>query len=732
MKLPSREELVGDVWGGLAAMLVAVPSAIAFGVTIFAPLGAGYAAEGALAGMIGATVLGIVSPLLGGSQRLVTTPCAPAAAVMGALAAELVKSGDATSALGIMVLVAALSGLLQLAYGLLGGGRIIKYIPYPVVSGYLSGVAVLILLKQFPGLLGLPSGAHFWESLASPGAWQATSVAVGVVTMAATGLAPRLTKAVPAPIIGLAAGVATYFGAGLLRPELLRLDGNAFVIGPVGGGGGSLLAGLAQRGAALGRVGPGDLAALIVPALTLSALLSIDTLKTCVIVDALTRTRHDSNRVLCAQGLGNFASALAGGVPGAGQMGATLVNVSSGGRTRLSGVLVGVFSLATIVLLGRLIAWIPVAALAGILLVVAWRMFDRSSFHLARHRATLLDFAVIAAVVAVAVGVSLIAASGVGFGLAILLFVREQMRASVVRRETLGSRMFSKQRRLPEEMAILEREGIQTDICELQGSLFFGTTDQLLTELDDDLKVRRYIILDMKRVQSVDYTAAHMLEQIAARLSERGGHLLFAGLPRDLPTGQDLHSYFEHLGVGKSSGTRFFGELDEALEWVEERLLAEARPGPPDEEKVLELHEIDLLREFEADTLAAVREGVRERSCAAGEKLFATGDAGDEMFLIRRGKVRIVLPLDARTGHHLASFGRGDYFGEMAFLDRGGRSADAVAVAPTDLYVLSRARFDAVSHAHPVEGAKIFARIARALALRLRHTDAEVRALQGS
>jgi len=133
------------------------------------------------------------------------------------------------------------------------------------------------------------------------------------------------------------------------------------------------------------------------------------------------------------------------------------------------------------------------------------------------------------------------------------------------------------------------------------------------------------------------------------------------------------------------------------------------------------------------DTLAALASCVEERSYAPGQKVFQHGDTGDEIFLIRRGTVRIVLPLAGGRQHHLVTFGRGDFFGDMAFIDHAAvRSADAVALTPTDLYVILRARFDKVAVEHPFVDKKVFWRLARALALRLRQTDAELRALEES
>ena len=719
-------------------MLVALPSSIAYGVAIYALLGADYVGQGVRAGILGAIAIGLVAPLLGGAPRLISAPCAPAAAVLAALATELLAglrgAGGPVAPERIVVLltlVGLLSGCLQFLYGLIGGGRLIKYIPFPVVAGYLSGVGVIIFLSQAPKFLGLPKDVSLGTGLLAPGLWQWPALIVGAVTIVGVLLAPKLTKAVPATILGLLGGLLAYFALGLLLPELWHLAHNKLVIGPVGGGAGAVLAEFGTRGSALAALRFSDLRALAMPALTLSVLLSIDTLKTCVVVDALTRSRHNSNRELIGQGAGNLASALLGGMPGSGTMGATLVNVNSGGRTRLSGVLEGAFVLAAFLVFGNWIAWVPLSALAGILIVVAFRMCDWRSFQLLRQRSTVLDFCVIASVVIVAVGYNLIAAAGAGLGLAIILFIREQIRGSVIRRKVTGDRVSSKQHRLPAEQAILEQHGAQTTICELQGSLFFGTTDQLFTELEPDLKRCRYLILDMRRVQSVDFTAAHLLELFETILKERGGFLLFSRLPASLPTGQDLQAYFAQVGVVKGKeNVRIFATLDDALQWVEDRILAAEHAGPEGGEAPLALAQIELFRGFEADqTLAALAPCMTERACASGETIFRGGDAGEELFLIRRGIVRIVLPLEGGKYHNLAAFGRGNFFGEVAFLDRSRRSANAVATTPTDLFVISRTKFDELSKAHPLVGLKIYARLARALALRLRHTDAEVRAL---
>ena len=730
MKLPKLENLAGDFWGGFAAMLVALPSAIAFGVTIYASLGGSYGAYGALAGILGATAMGLVASAMGGTNRLISAPCAPAAAVLTAFAIERINQGTDPAAVAVLLAAVGLTaGVLQVVFGGVGLGRLIKYMPYPVVSGYLSGVGLYIIFGQVPKFLGAPSGTHLSHALTSPALWVWQGMVVGAVTIFAMLFAPRVTQRVPAAILALLAGVLSYFGLAFFDPALLD-PRNPLVIGPLGGAGGGFVDALRGRWAGVGQLGMNDVAVLVMPALTLAVLLSIDTLKTCVVLDALTRSRHNSNRELIGQGLGNITSAVIGGLPGAGTMGATLVNMSSGAHTRYSGFIEGVLSLVAFLLLGTLISWVPVAALAGILIVVGLRMIDRHSFGYLKQRSTILDFGVIAAVVVTALTVSLIAASGVGILLAVMLFIREQIGGSIVRRKLLGNQTFSKRIRTHEEMEILTAHGDRAAILELQGSLFFGTTDQLYLALEPELKARDFLILDMRRIQTVDVTAAHLLEQVKDMLAERKGFLIFSAIPSTLPSGRDMQQYFDQVGlIRPDSPVRVFSALDDALEWVEDRIIHET-VCLRDEEIALQLHEVELFAGRKEQTLAALEQCMEKRSVAKGETIFSRGDAGDELFLIRRGAVRIMLPLSDRQSHHLGTFGRGAFFGEMAFLDGEVRSANALAFVDTELYVLSRRAFDTFAEEHKKLALKLMEGIASVLASRLRYTNAELRVLE--
>ncbi len=724
----------GDFWGGLASMLVALPSSIAFGVLVYSTLGTEYMGAGALAGILGAAAIGIVAPFVGRTGGLISAPCAPAAAVLSSFLAGMMAGNGSInpdSILPLMAFTILLSAGLQILFGVIGGGRLIKFVPYPVVCGYMSGVGVLIALSQLPKLFSLPKNTALSDGLVSPSMWNLNGLAVGIATITVMIITPKITKKVPASILGLSAGMLTYFACSLFSRDLLSLEGNPLLIGPINASG-DFFGSVTARMTTLFSVDLASLKIIVIPAVTLAVLLSIDTLKTCVVLDALTRSRHNSDRELIGQGVGNLVSFMAGGIPGAGTMGPTLVNVTSGGRTHRSGIIEGALVIVTLLLLSGAVAWVPVSALAAILLVIAFRMFDwRGMLRLLRTKAGRFDFAVIAGVIIVAVAVDLIAASLVGVTLAIVLFIRDQIHGSVIRRKRGLDQMSSKTRRSETIRNLLKEHGSKAALCELQGNLFFGTTDQLFSQLEEDLRTRRYILFDMRRVQSMDYTAAHLFEQMQAQLEERGGCLLFSGMPSGLHDRRNFNKYLAQLGVVRQTGgIKIFETLDSALEWAENRILEDLNVADDRHEPPLQLMDFDLFREFDSETLERFSECIREVSFKTGERIFSVGDTGDELYLVRKGSVKVLLPLKGETVHHLTTISRGDFFGEVSFLDRSNRSTNVEVKTDTDLYAFSRNCFNTRSHSDPVAGVKIFARIAITLGKRLRHTDAELQALE--
>ncbi len=723
----------GDLWGGFASMLVALPSAIAFGITIFAPLGADFGAKGALAGMLGVTALGLIAATFGGTQRLISAPCAPAAAVLSALTIQMSQAGVGSGAIVMsLFLVALVASGSQILFGVLKIGQLIKYMPFPVVSGYLSGVGLIIIFSQIPKWLALPKGMNWFDGFQHPELWQTPSLLIGMATAAVMVLAPKISTKVPAVIQGLVAGVLMYWCLAFSAyPELQVLANNHFIIGPLSADLGGLGQAITTPWVSLGQMALPHWEQVLVPALTLAVLLSIDTLKTCVVLDALSGTRHNSNKELIGQGLGNLVSTLIGGSPGAGTMGATLVNKASGGETAMSGVFQGLWALLAVLLLTPLIAWIPVAALAALLVVIGVKMIDWHSIELVKSRDTVLDFAVIAVVVLVANTMSLIAASGLGVTLAILMFVTEQIHTSTVRRKTYGNKIFSKRIRTQAERELLAVEGDKTIVFELQGSLFFGTTDQLYGSIESDIQKAKFVLMDFQRVQSLDVTAGHMIERIQKMMDERDAILILSRLPERLPSGRDLKTYVDHIGLLKESNTKVFAEMTDALEWIEDETIRLHKLEIQNTES-LALTDFDLFKDLTASEAKELNETAKHLSFKKGELIYEHGTPGNSLLLIARGQIKLTLPVKGGQHVHLLTLGKGQFFGEMSFLDGHAHSADAYAIEDTELMNIDR---ESLAHAIGQDQRMmliIFKKISLAIAERLRHSNAELHDLRES
>lgn len=727
----TRAALIGDAWGGFSAMLVALPAAIAFGVTVFAPFGGALAAEGAIAGIFGAVFLGILAPLFGGRSLGVSAPSAPAAAVLAAFAGELAHQGLADTVLLQLGLIVFLAGVLQIVLGFAGVGRLIKFVPYPVVSGFLSAVGLILIGGQLPRLLGAPAGASLSEVLLHPLTWSGHSLLVGTLAAGVMVAVPKRRGAMPVAILALLAGILAYFTLSLFDPALRVLEGNRMLIGVLGGGDAEVADMLRRHAFLLHGFTLQQLLQVLAPALTLAALLSIDTLKTGLVVETMTTVRLDPDRELIGQGVGNLASALVGGLAGSATLGPSLVNISSGAITWRSSLLAGVFALLALFVLAPLIAWVPVAALAGILIVLGARMIDRRGLAFFFAPDTRLDFAVIVVVVLVALLTNLVAASAAGVGFSILLFIREQTRSSVVRSRIEGREIFSRRAGAPLPADAGEPAEGDVVVFELQGSLFFGTASQLQRALEPEIGNRRFLILSMRRVQSLDVTATHVLEQIKDRLEQRDAYLVFCDIPKGLPSGLKMKRFLKETGVVRPSEKAVaFRQLDEALDWVEARQMtgdAACRAAA-----ALALRDMPALAGCSPAALTALEAAVEPRAVKSGKRVFKSGADGEALFFVSRGLVRVSVPIHKKTqSYHLATCGPGELLGDMAFVQGGLYGMDALALTDVEVFALPRARFDALAAEHGELAVALLGQLARSLAARLHTAVGEVQALRG-
>jgi SulP family sulfate permease len=728
--------LRGDLLGGITASIVALPLAIAFGVAAFVPLGPDYVAQGALAGLYAFIIAGFLASVFGGTPLQITGPTAPMAVVITAFIARFTGDPEFTNlgvnaAEAVLLLVAAtilLAGLFQIVMGLVGGGRLIKYIPFPVVSGIMNGIAVLIFLSQLRPFFGVDSSVSLTSLFTGQAGFNYVTIAIGVVTIIATVYAGRLIRMIPAALVGVGAGMAAYFIIGLFAsPGLLQPQNNPLIVGPIPSA-------LPTPGKAMSFI---NFAAaiplakwlyIIIPALTLSILASLDTLLTSVVADMVTKTKHNSKRELIGQGIGNLGAAVFGGLPAAGTTIVTMANINNGGRTRLSGVINSVSLLLIVLVLSPFVKWIPLAALAGILMVVAAQMVDYKSLILFGKKSTVENMVIVLAVTVSMVIFDLVIAVGIGLVIACLLFVREQINKTIIRRKYSGELIHSKKVRTQEAMQILQENGDQIKVYELSDALFFGTCDKLLTEIEKDYD-SQFIILDLKRVNTIDLTGTQLLHQIADSVKEKGHHLLMSYL--DVPGDRNkerLRSYLEDVGVtGVIGRDHIFSTTDHALEWAEDLLIKEVMSGAQPGAQILELKDISVFQDLSPEQLHLVQGYVRSVSFREGEVIFREGEPGHGIYFILSGYVSV---FTGSKEHRLATFADGVFFGEMSILEDKPRSATVRAETDTRLLFMSKRNFQQLTESEPLLATSILRRISSDLSHRLRMTNAEVLALE--
>ncbi|MBR1766895.1 MAG: SulP family inorganic anion transporter, partial [Bacteroidales bacterium] len=409
----------GDLFGGITAGIVALPLALAFGIQAFSGIGAEGASMGAYAGLVGATLLGFFAALFGGTHSQISGPTGPMTVITASLitGAFTSSSGNLSTVLVSMALAGLFCGLFQVLFGIIKLGKYVRYIPYPVLSGFMSGIGVIIILQQLYPLVGQSGSGSMVDQLAGlPAAFGATSptaLILGLATVAIIYLFPLLTKKVPSTLVALiVVTVVSLF---------IDMEGVPTI--------GEIPSGLPMPFFANSQVSLAGLdwgaiiTSAVIPGLTLAGLGSIDTLLTSVVADNITKTKHNPNRELIGQGIGNAMAGLFCGLPGAGATMRTVVNVKSGGRTQLSGMVHALLLLAIMLGLGSVVKYVPLSVLAGILITVGWGIIDFKGFR-DLPKIPRADAVVLIAVFLVTVFVDLLTAVGIGMVIACVLFMK--------------------------------------------------------------------------------------------------------------------------------------------------------------------------------------------------------------------------------------------------------------------------------------------------------------------
>jgi len=490
-------KLQGDLFGGLTAAIVALPLALAFGVA---------SGAGPMAGLYGAVCVGLFAALFGGTPAQISGPTGPMTIVMASVFTQF--AGQPAVAFTVVLM----AGAFQVLFGYLRLGRYVNLMPYPVISGFMTGIGCILIIMELDPLLGFDTPKNVINALTvlpgylahlNPGALAIGAMALGIVLFTPR----RIGRVVPSPLIAIV--VCSLAALGLTGVPVL----------------GAIPSGLPAL-----HVPVFDFAQLnhmLVSAAVLAALGSVDSLLTSLVADNVTRTYHDSDKELVGQGIGNMAAGLFGGIAGAGATIRTLSNVQAGGRTPLSGVVHAVTLLAIVLGLGPLVAWVPHAALAGILIkvgvdVIDWRFIRRM------HRAPRVDQVLMLVVLVLTVFVDVITAVAVGIVLASLAFVKDMAELQVDSIKTVSDpdhvTMFD-----AETANLMREHRDRIMFLHLSGLISFGAANELLRKFSTTGSYD-VLIIDLLDVPKVDGSAALALEEVIQQATDAHKTVFIVGL----------------------------------------------------------------------------------------------------------------------------------------------------------------------------------------------------------
>lgn len=505
----STRNLRGDAFGGVTAAVIALPMALAFGVA---------SGAGAAAGLWAAVIIGLVAALFGGTPTLISEPTGPMTVVFTSVILSFTATApDKETALAMAFTVVILAGVFQILFGVFRLGRYVTQMPYTVISGFMSGIGIILVILQLAPFLGQasPKGGVIGTLSQLPqllSGVQPYELILALITVAILWFTPSWLKKICPPqllalVIGTLLSVTVFSAAGLrtipeFQAEFPSLHTPTFSA--------DQLRLMVIDGAVLGMLG------------------CIDALLTSVVADSLTRTEHNSNKELVGQGLANIASGLFGGLPGAGATMGTVVNIQAGGRSALSGVVRAVILMLVILLAAPLVSTIPLAVLAGIALKVGIDIIDWDFLRRAHHlslKAALITYGVIALTVLV----DLIAAVGIGVFVANVLTI-DRMSALQSKRVKTISTADDDVELSGEEQQLLDQAGGKVLLFQLAGPMIFGVAKTIARE-HNAISNCNAVVFDLSEVTHLGVTASLALENAIKEALEVGRRVHLVLLP---------------------------------------------------------------------------------------------------------------------------------------------------------------------------------------------------------
>ena len=504
----NTNNLKGDVFGGLTAAVIALPMALAFGIA---------SGAGAAAGLWGAVIIGLVASLFGGTPTLISEPTGPMTVVFTSVIISFTATADSPEqALAMAFTVGVLAGVFQILFGVCRLGRYVTMMPYTVISGFMSGIGIILVLLQLGPFLGqsTPKGGVMGTLVQLPDLVQGTQpleLLLAVITLAILWLTPSSVKKVCPPQL-LALVVGTLLALSLFSSADLRTIPEFSAAFP---------------SFQMPTFSGGQLRLMVIDAAVLGMLGCIDALLTSVVADSLTRTEHDSNKELIGQGLANVVSGLFGAMPGAGATMGTVVNIQSGGRTALSGIVRAMVLMLVVLLAAPLASKIPLAVLAGIAVKVGIDIIDWEFLKRAHHLS--LKAAVITyGVIVLTVLVDLIAAVGIGVFVANVLTI-DRMSTLQSRKVKTISTADDDVELSDEEQQLLDRASGMVLLFQLAGPMIFGVAKAIARE-HNAIGNCQAVVFDLSEVSHLGVTAAIALENAVKEAMEVGRDVFMVGV----------------------------------------------------------------------------------------------------------------------------------------------------------------------------------------------------------
>ena len=542
-----RRQFSADVIAGIVVGIVALPLSIAFAIA------SGVTPD---RGLYSAIFGGFVISALGGSRVQIGGPTAALVVTVYGIVQQHGVNG--------LLVATLMAGLILIALGLTGLGSTIKFIPHPVVTGFTSGIAVIIFSGEVKDLLGLDMGevpsafVAKWESYAaSLGTASPTAMAVAALALGIILLWPRVSRRIPGPLVAL---IVT---AVLVALTDLRVE-------TIGSHFGSIATSFPAP--ALPTLDLSTIRSLIGPAFTIALLAAIVSLMSAVVADGMSGGRHRSNMELVAQGVANIVSPIFGGIPVTGAIARTATNVKNGGRTPVAGLVHALTLLLITLFFGRLVAFIPMPALAAIVAVVAYHMSEWRTFK-SEFSAPKGDALVIVVTFGLTVLIDLTVAIQVGIVLSAFLFMRRMAEVSNIQMVT---------RELKDEGEVYDPNGASRRdipdgvvVFEINGPFFFGAAKEFREHVESVLGRPRVLILRMRNVPVIDSTGLHTLRQIVRRERAQGTLVLLADVHAQPMFALARHDALEEIGQ-----EFLFSNLDDALQRAREHLGLPGIPTP--------------------------------------------------------------------------------------------------------------------------------------------------------